>query len=540
MRASERPIVERTDNASSLRGDRSVAGGTREALAALESANVLARIAEGDHTVWSDDPGEIVDRLGWLTVARGMRDEVPGIRGFAAELVAGGVEDVVLLGMGGSSLAPEVFRRTFGSAPGFPRLHVLDTTSPARIRRVTAALKPDRCHVLVASKSGSTIEVQALLAHFEAFVARAGGGARLSAITDPGTGLDRTAAGKGFHRIFRNPPEIGGRYSALSFFGLVPAAVLGIGLEPLLDRAEEMMRRCAPDRPVAENPGALLGALLGSCASAGRDKLTFLASSVIDSFGLWVEQLVAESTGKDGTGIVPIVGEPPGLPGERGADRVFVATRLAGDDGLDEALDALADADQPVLVIDVPDRFALGAEIFRWELATAVAGHLLGVHPFDQPDVQSTKARTAEILDALARGEALPEPEAGDAAGLLSTVREGDFVGVMVYGDPGAEIEEAVTTLRRAFASRRIATTYGVGPRFLHSTGQLHKGYSDRCAFLQVLLDEGELPIPGRPYGFGALLAAQAGGDLLALRAAGKRVARVKADDLRRLADGLG
>jgi glucose-6-phosphate isomerase/transaldolase/glucose-6-phosphate isomerase len=532
--------VERTTTAPSLRDDGSVARGTEKTLSVLQSADIVARIFRRDHTVWLDDPREIADRLGWLDVADGMRAELPAIREFAAALPAEGVEDVVLLGMGGSSLAPEVFRRTFGRAPGCPRLHVLDTTSPSWIRRVTASIRPDRFHALVASKSGSTIEVQALLAHFEAFAAGAPGGSRFTAITDPGTGLEAQAREKRFRRVFLAPPTVGGRYSALSFFGLVPAAVLGVDVAALLERAIAMEAACAPAVPIAANPAARLGALLGSAAEAGRDKLGLLLSPGIESFGLWVEQLVAESTGKDGKGIVPIVDEPAFPAARCGGDRVFVATRLAGDDNatLDARCAELAAAGQPVLTIEVPDRAALGAEMFRWELATAIAGHLLGVHPFDQPDVQATKARTTEILDALSRGAPAVEPDAGDAAALVARVREGDFVGIMVYGDPDAGIDEAVRELRLALAtSRRVATTYGVGPRFLHSTGQLHKGGSPRCAFLQLVLPERTLPIPGLPFGFGELLAAQASADLLALRAAGRRAARVAPAELGELAE---
>jgi glucose-6-phosphate isomerase/transaldolase/glucose-6-phosphate isomerase len=521
-----------------LRGDESVARGTRETLSALESANVVARIAEGDHTVWRDDPHEIVDRLGWLTVADGMRAGAPEIRDFVARLTAAGVEDVVLLGMGGSSLAPEVFRRTFGSADGFPRLHVLDTTSPAWIRRVTAQIRPDRFHGLVASKSGSTIEVQTLLAHFEAFARENGGASRFTAITDPGTGLDVQASERGFHRIFRNPPTIGGRYSALSYFGLVPAAVLGVDPGKLLDHALGMMSECGPTVPIAANPGAVLGALMGSASAAGRDKLTLLSSPAMESFGLWIEQLVAESTGKEGKGIVPIVSEPRGEADRYGRDRLFVVTRLEGDDNgsLDAHVESLVAAGHPVLALEIRDRHELGAEIFRWEMATAIAGHVLGIQPFDQPDVQSTKTRTTEILDALARGESPAEPDPGDAAALLADVKEGDFVGVMVYGDPSPELDRAVAELRESLQARRIATTYGIGPRFLHSTGQLHKGFSDRCVFVQTVLDEGELPIPGREFGFETLIAAQAAGDLLALRAAGRRVARITSEELAGLA----
>jgi glucose-6-phosphate isomerase/transaldolase/glucose-6-phosphate isomerase len=540
----------RTEPLSALRGDESIARGTKDALDALQASNIVARIAEGDHTVWRDDPTEIVDRLGWLTVADGMRAAVSGIREFAEGLAAEGVEDVALLGMGGSSLAPEVLRRTFGSAPGFPRLHVLDTTSPAWIRRVTGSFRPELGHAIVASKSGSTIEVRTLFAHFESVAAEAGEepGKRFTAITDPGTELDALAEAKGFRRTFRNPPDIGGRYSALSFFGLVPGGVLGVDIMGLLDRARAMAAQCEPGVAAASNPGALLGALLGAAALAGRDKLSILLSPGISSFGLWVEQLVAESTGKEGRGIVPVVDEPVASASCYGRDRLFVALRLHGDDNetLDRQIDSLVTSGQPVYTIDVPDRLALGAEIFRWELATAIAGHLLGIQPFDQPDVQSAKTLTSEILDALTHGEARPEADSGDPVALLDEVREGDFVGIMIYGDPDEEIERAVNELRRALQeSRRVATTYGIGPRFLHSTGQLHKGYSNRCAFVQLVLEEAPLPISGRSFGFGDLMSAQASGDLLALRAAGKRVARLAPGDspagsLRRLAASVG
>jgi glucose-6-phosphate isomerase/transaldolase/glucose-6-phosphate isomerase len=456
------------------------------------------------------------------------------------------VEDVLLLGMGGSSLAPEVFRRTLGSAPGRPRLHVLDTTSPRRIRRVTEAIDARRFHALVASKSGSTIEVRTLFAHYRAVAAGVGEpGARFTAITDPGTGLEELARAEGFRACFTNDPDIGGRYSALSCFGLVPAAVLGADVDGLLDRAAGMAAACLDDGPAASNPGCVLGAALGAAAGAGRDKLTLLLSPEIESLGLWVEQLVAESTGKDGRGIVPVVGEPWVGAGALGNDRLFVASRVAGgrNEGLDARVAELQAAGCPVLTIDLDGPLDLGAAMFRWEHATAVAGHVLGIQPFDQPDVQSTKAATMRILDALRRGESLPDEAGGDGGRLLRAARPGDYVALMVYGDPSSELLDALDELRAAVGrSLRLATTLGIGPRFLHSTGQLHKGGAANGVFLQILLDEEDVPVPGEHFGFRELLGAQAGGDLDALRAAGRRVARLDGDPVRavrELTEGL-
>jgi glucose-6-phosphate isomerase/transaldolase/glucose-6-phosphate isomerase len=483
--------------------------------------------------VWREDPREIADRLGWLTIAGSMRSEVPRIRAWRTGLAAEGVRDVVLLGMGGSSLAPEVFRRTFPAEAGGTRLHVLDSTSPAWIRRVTAAVDPRALHVLVASKSGTTIEIETLYAHFRELVRETEGDGwprRFTAITDPGTVLAQRAGAERFHAAWLNPADIGGRFSALSFFGLVPGAVLGIDLEALLARAEAMGAACGPDVPAARNPGAVLGAFLAAGVRAGRDRMTLLASRSLAAFGLWVEQLLAESTGKDGTGIVPIVDEPDA--GITGSHRMFVALEDPQDDSrLTDALERVRRRGDPLLVLPCT-RAELGAEMFRWEFATAVAGHLLGIHPFDQPDVQSAKTRTGEILGRLEVGTPGSPPTAGDPLATLRAVRPGDWVGLMVYGDPTAPLDDAVRALR--IAVRELfdaATTLGLGPRFLHSTGQLHKGGADRGVFLQILLAEDPLPIPGRSWGFDQLIRAQADGDLEALRERGRRVARLEADD---------
>jgi glucose-6-phosphate isomerase/transaldolase/glucose-6-phosphate isomerase len=504
----------------------------RSALRALDEAAVGARIRARDHTVWRADPREITDRLGWLDVASAMRRDAPGLRQWADGLVEEGVRDVVLLGMGGSSLAPEVFRRTFPRGPGRPRLHVLDSTSPAWIRRVSDAVDPRRVHVLVASKSGTTIEVETLFAHFRERVRAvlpSGWADRFSAITDPGTSLARQGAVERFRAVWTNPADIGGRFSALSRFGLVPAACLGLDLDRLLASAEEMSAACGADVPAARNPGAVLGAVLAQGVRDGRDKMTLLASPSLAAFGLWVEQLLAESTGKDGTGIVPVVDEPE-VPVSAGVDRVFVAlARARGEDpALEDRAERVRIAGHPLLRLETGDLHGLGGEMFRWEMATAVAGHLLGVHPFDQPDVQSAKTRTAEILRGLGEGRPPASLDPGDARTLLAGLRPPAWAAIMVYGDPDEELLAALAALRRAIAgSRGAATTLGLGPRFLHSTGQLHKGGPDSGTFVQILLDEPALPIPGRGFDFRELLAAQADGDLAALRERGRHVARL-------------
>ncbi len=521
---------EAAGSAGSLAGDPATRDAASLALRALAAADFAGRIARRDTTLWRDDPAEIADRLGWLDLPRTMPAHGEALRAFAAELHDRGVADLVLLGMGGSSLAPEVFRRTFGSAPGQPRLHVLDTTSPDWIRRVTGAVSPASLHVLVASKSGSTIEVRTLFAHFEDFVKQSGEalpGKHFTAITDPGTGLEELARSHGFARVFTNPPDLGGRYSALSLFGLVPAAALGSDGGALLERADAMARRCAPEVPPEENPGLVLGALLGSAANAGRDKLTIVTSRPIESFGLWIEQLIAESTGKDGTGVVPVDAEPWVDPVRYGKDRLFVAVVLGEDGAVLGRARSLTEAGHPVFTIRLEDRLDLGAEMFRWEYATSVCGRLLGVHPFDQPNVEAAKKKARTILDALGRGEAIPPIPEADPVPSLAAVAPGEMVGLMVYGEPRPELEAALAEMRSTIVEvRGVATTLGFGPRFLHSTGQLHKGGPPRALYVQLVLDEEPLPIPGEGIGFEQLIAAQAAGDYLALVDSGKRVVR--------------
>lgn len=506
-------------------------------LRALVDARICRRIWDRDATVWREDPTEIDNRLGWLTIDE-MRASVGRIRSFAAGLADRGVRDVVLLGMGGSSLAPEVFWRTFGAAAGAPRLHVLDSTSPDWIRRVTASLRPGTFHILVASKSGSTIEVRTLAAHFLEFARESGvtpPGQCVTAITDPGTGLDERATREQFHHTFRNDPDIGGRFSALSFFGMVPAGILGIDVGELLNRAAVTMAAAGPDVDAAENPGARLGAFLADNAARGRDKLGLLLSPSIDSFGLWIEQLLAESTGKDGRGILPVTDEPPVEAEALGPDRCFALLTVDGADNGAVAgrADALAAAGHPVFRMTIPDPLSLGAEMFRWEFATAVAGHCLGVQPFDQPDVQAAKTQTQAILDAFESGDRRPGPETGDLAAALATLKPGGYVAVMVYGDPSEKLLEGIAAWRSNVQRQfRVPTTFGVGPRFLHSTGQFHKGGPAGGVFVQVVLDEAALPIPGERIDFAQLLRAQADGDYAALAARGRVVVRVAAGSL--------
>jgi transaldolase/glucose-6-phosphate isomerase len=493
-----------------------------ERLQQMDRDRIVERIWRKDHTVWKDDPTEITNRLGWLTVVDRMHERIGELEAFAKQAAADGFETAVLLGMGGSSLAPEVFARTFGFADGALELIVLDTTHPATIERVAGELELDRTLFVVASKSGGTTET---LSHFAFFWDKTPNGTQFVAITDPGTPLETMAREHGFRSVFRNPDDIGGRYSALSYFGLVPAALIGAPLHEVLDRAEEMQTASERVIPAAQIPGATLGALMGEAAEAGRDKLTLVLPEEIASFGSWVEQLIAESTGKQDLGVVPVVGEPLGTLDVYGRDRVFVAI------GEHDGLDALENAGHPVARLRFDGREQIGGEFFRWEMATAVAGSVLGINAFDQPNVQEAKDATKAIL---ASGS-VEDPGFDDLGELLKQVSEGDYVAILAYLDRTSETEDAIERVRLAIRDRyEVATTTGFGPRFLHSTGQLHKGGANNGAFIQVVDRERsvDLPIPGQPYTFGTLIDAQALGDLRSLRARGRRVARVTFDRL--------
>ena len=493
-----------------------------ERLASLRQEEVVRRIWSSDHTVWKPDPTEIRDRLGWLTVIDAMLEEAEELRRFAAGVAGEGYQSAVLLGMGGSSLAPEVLHSTFGTASGSLELKVLDTTDPTSILAVEREIDLQRTLFIVASKSGGTIET---LSHFAYFWEKAPDGRHFIAITDPGTPLAKLGRERGFRRVFVNPPDIGGRYSALSYFGLVPAALIGADMDGLLDRAHEMLHASHHCVPPAENPGAWLGAVMGEAALAGRDKLTLVLPDEMAALGSWVEQLIAESTGKEGKGILPVEGEPLATPELYGDDRLFVAI------GEHEGLAALEGAGHPVVRLPYSEPQQLGAEFLRWEFATAVAGHVLGIQPFDQPDVQAAKDATARILDGGKQAELAVEP----LSSLLEQVRPGDYIAIQAYLPRNAKVDQQLQPIRRKLRDRhRVATTVGYGPRFLHSTGQLHKGGSNTGVFIQVIgADDVDLSIPGRPYTFGELKRAQALGDLESLRARGRRVTRVTLDELR-------
>jgi glucose-6-phosphate isomerase len=515
----------------------------RTTLVALDDRRFMARLWAKEPDLWKPadtDQSEIVDRLGWLDVATAMRAQVPDLTAFAEEVRGEGFRQVLLLGMGGSSLAPEVLHASFGVERGFLDLRILDSTNPASVQAALDWLDLPHALFLVSSKSGGTIEVMSFYHFFHARVAALGGGdagRHFVAVTDPGTSLERLAAEAGFRRTFINPPDIGGRYSVLSFFGLVPAALLGLDITRLLDRALAMQAACGPDGPASDNPGAALGVILGELAKAGRDKLTLVLSPAIRTFGSWVEQLIAESTGKEGTGILPVDGEPLGTPEVYGQDRVFVHARLAGDSDGDEALAALAEAGHPVVRLDLADTYDLGAEFYRWEMATAVAGALLGINAFDQPNVQESKDFTGRFLAEYRQSGRLPSapfvtidqslvPVLRD---WLGQVRPGDYIALNAYLQAGLATDMVLHEIRHRLRDRlRVATTVGYGPRFLHSTGQFHKGGPPTGLFLQITAEPAvDLPIPGQPYTFATLQAAQALGDWEALVSRGRRALRV-------------
>lgn len=513
--------------------------GVETALSGLDRDDALRRLWHKDHTVWAEDPEEIVNRLGWLTVMDMMTEQIPALTAFAQEVKDAGFRHIVLLGMGGSSLGPEVVRQTLGSAAGYPELIVLDSTVPAWIDSVAEAIDPSRTLFLVSSKSGGTIEPNSFYRHFRTLVDEAVGsstaGKSFVAITDPGTSLEDLAQAEGFRRVFSNPSDIGGRYSVLSYFGLVPAALIGVDLAKLLHRADCMREGCASFVKAHDNPGAFLGAAMATVAEAGRDKLTVVTSPSFSSFGLWAEQLIAESLGKAGKGVVPVAAEPPVAAASYGDDRLFVYLHVEGDENTasDDAVRQLEESGHPVARLELRDRYDLGAEFFRWEFATAVAGAIIAVNPFDQPNVQAAKDMTDSVLEAYKATGKLPDSDTGGSVEeLLDGLTKGDYLAIMPYVSQTPETDRAFETLRRRIVEKYgVATTLGYGPRFLHSTGQLHKGGPSSGVFLQVTTSHGnDIAIPGAPYSFGTLVDAQALGDREALAAAGRRVARLHID----------
>jgi len=536
------------------------------------SEGKLARLWNKDASLWT---GADEDRwLSWLeapAVARGVCTELTA---FAAEIRQEGFTHVLLLGMGGSSLAPEVLMRTFGAASGFPRLEVVDSTDPQQIAASERRVDLKRTLVLVASKSGSTLEPSIFEAYFRQRVQRISGeraGRQFVAITDPGSKLEKLAREQGYRRIFPGVPSIGGRFSALSNFGLVPAALIGVDLGAFQSRVESMAAACGARVSPESNPGASLGLSLGAAARAGRDKLTIVCSPTLSGLGAWLEQLVAESTGKLGRGIIPLDLEPLAGPEKYAADRLFVHIRDQSrpDASQDAAVDALARAGQAVLRISVPDALSLGAEFFRWEIATAVAGAVLGIHPFDQPDVEASKVVTRELTSAFEQSGSLPAEKpffiegaitlhsdernvaalkraTGPNAELADVLRAhiarlgpGDYFALLAYIEMNPGLESQLQSMRRKVRdATRAATCLGFGPRFLHSTGQAYKGGPNTGVFLQLTArDSADLPVPGAAYSFGVVKAAQARGDFAVLSERSRRALRVHIDG--ELASGL-
>jgi transaldolase/glucose-6-phosphate isomerase len=508
-------------------------------LAALQKEGAVRRIWAKDPTLWSPDPAkgvEIRDRLGWLNVAEKMLEHAAELRDVAKAGQA--YTDVVLLGMGGSSLCPDVLRNTFGPIKGHPRLHVLDTTDPATILSTRRKIQLASTLFVVASKSGETTETLSHFAYFWDQVQKSGAGARagrqFAAITDPGTSLEKLAKDHDFRWIFPGSPDIGGRYSALSHFGLVPGALMGVDVEELLQRAKQMASACEDSVPET-NPGVWLGAVMGQLALKGRNKLTLITSPKVATFGYWVEQLIAESTGKQGKGIVPIEGEPVGRPPVYGNDRLFVYIRMDSD-GPNRAVAALEKAGQPVVTLTLRDKLDLGGEFLRWEIATAIAGSILGIDAFDQPNVQESKDNTKRVLAIYKSKGKLPAADSTSASkaragvkALLAKAKPGAYLATMAYTARTPTSEAAIAAIRTAVRdSTRIATTAGYGPRFLHSTGQLHKGGPKTGLFLQVVQqDTTDVPIPGQPFSFSILKQSQSLGDLQSLSSRRLPVLRV-------------
>ena len=545
--------------------------GVNSALAKLDEQKFSKRLADRDPSLWKKEPEHqkiIKNALGWLTVSEGMLEQAGNLQEFVEEIRREGFKHAVVLGMGGSSLCPDVCRETFGVRAGYPDLEVLDSTVPGSIARLEGSLHLEQTLFIVSSKSGGTTETLSFYKYFRDRLNKLKGdraGANFVAITDPGTSLEKLAHEQNFRRVFHGLPDIGGRYSALSNFGMVPAGLAGIDVRGLLALAERMVHACACCVPAKDNPGLALGAILAEAARAGRDKVTFFLSPGIRTFGDWVEQLIAESTGKEGKGIVPVVGETVGSPEVYGNDRLFVYIQLAeeAEKRIEPKLDALKAEGHPLVSFTLQNKIDLGQEFFRWEVATATAGALLGINAFDQPNVQESKDNTKRLLNEFRSNGKLAEDQPaavsgelklfcdsatraslekqglqrGDSAkslenyvsSFLHQARPGDYVALMAYLEPTSGCQALLQAVRMQIRDKlRLATTLGFGPRFLHSTGQLHKGGPANGLFIQITGDDAEdLPVPGEPYTFGVLKRAQALGDLQSLYAKKRRVIRV-------------
>jgi transaldolase/glucose-6-phosphate isomerase len=529
----------------------------------LRPQDFVRRLWAKDPTLWHQDPAHhkiIRNAMGWLHITEQMVHHVPRLKALAESIRTAGFEHVLLLGMGGSSLCPEVFRMTFGVIQGYPELHVLDSTVPAQVKRFEQQVDVAKTVCIVSSKSGSTIEPLVFYQYFFDRVRQIKGdraGDQFIAITDPGSLLEGIAKESKFRDILPGVPDIGGRYSALSNFGIVPAALMGINVEHLLYRAERMRHSCDSCVPPEDNPGVVLGTMLGELAKRGRDKVTFVTSPAISALGAWLEQLLAESTGKEGKGLIPIDGETLGAPEVYGQDRLFAYIRYTGEQDTEQQakMAVLEKAGHPIVRIDVLDLINLGEEFFLWEMATAVAGALLGINAFDQPNVQESKDFTKALLDEFKRSGRLAEEEpllAADGIRLytdsanrqafgkvqsldnalsahVSRIKPGDYVAVNAFVDRSTANDRVLQAIRMKIRDKKkVATTVGYGPRFLHSTGQLHKGGPNSGVFLQITADDAEdLKIPGEPFTFGVLKAAQALGDFQSLSKRNRRLLRV-------------
>jgi glucose-6-phosphate isomerase len=520
----------------------------------LGDDNIIPRIWQHDHTVWKPSPTEIANRLGWLTIPEMMLENVEEINSVAGDIRSRGYTHALLMGMGGSSLAPEVLRKTFGVKDGYLDLAVLDSTDPAAVAAAASRLDPERTVYIVSTKSGTTTETLSFFKYFYTIVADTLGndtaGSHFIAITDPATPLVDMADNYHFLKTFINEPTIGGRYSALSYFGLVPAALIGIDIRPFLERALIMVENC---RSVS-SCGARLGVVLGEMAKSGRDKATFVISRNFERFGDWVEQLIAESTGKGGRGIVPIVDEHIGFPGQYSADRLFVHLAINDDETYDDRIRDLEKEGHPVVHINLHDRYDLGGQFFLWEMAIAVAGHILGINPFDQPDVESAKVLSREAVDEYKEKGSLPvqtpvlcdmntnvygDLQAGSLQEalrtFLDTIRDDSYVAIQAYLQPTQETDASLQYLRMKIRDTyQVATTLGYGPRFLHSTGQLHKGDSGSGVFIQITSENPhDVAIPDEAgsdassMSFGVLKTAQALGDAQALKVTGRNIIRL-------------
>lgn len=525
------------------------------ALNKLGDDNIIPRIWQHDHTVWKPSPKEIANRLGWLTIPGVMQENVEEINAVTSDIRSRGYTHALLMGMGGSSLAPEVLCKTFGVKDGYLDLTVLDSTDPAAIAAIASRLDPKHTLYIVSTKSGTTTETLSFFRYFYNLAADTLGsenaGGHFIAITDPATPLVDMADNYHFLKTFINEPTIGGRYSALSYFGLVPAALIGIDIDLFLKRAMTMVEHCKS----ISSCGARLGAILGETARSGRDKATFVISKRLERFGDWVEQLLAESTGKQGRGIVPVVDEHIGFPGQYSADRLFVHITINDDETYDDRLRDLEKKGHPVVHINLDDRYDLAGQFFLWETATCVAGHILGINPFDQPDVESAKVLSRDAVNEYKKKGSLPAQtpvlcemntylysdikadsiEQAITTFLTNNGKKGSYVAIQAYLPPHRETTEELNELRMKIRDTyQVATTLGYGPRFLHSTGQLHKGDAGEGLFIQITCDNlHDAPIPDEAgsdassISFGVLKSAQALGDAQALQDAGRNVIRL-------------